>query len=1287
MGKRQGISLKTQGTSLLTRDQDALKQGYFGIDERSLSDLMAFTTAFAKYVPFTNLENKIDGNWLPFFENNLAFLLAIISRTDIDQISEKFKKEVRYLDHHIDAPEEKEKLGLLIGYTAELFELINEWYVKAKHDLIHLEENTLAEHLHNAISLKLNAQLKSLKSLLVNLQGQNLLQTDLSIDFSNYDPIWISESKSKLNNDQKKEIANFEQALTEVSKVHKAVFGVITYLKSIAPSLLNQVLEDYPYHAPQISLFLSFLKSFQNVQDDVNKVVHRHLDYYYFNVLKQTLRPSSPDSAHVYFVPSDHIIKENIPRGTLLTAGTDEDGLDYTYETDHPIELNLGMVTDLKIIHVASNPLIGLGSPYRSVSNIYARSIHLDEYGHALDQFNNPIAFDTFGKDQSEISYIHRNMDQASVGFAIASSIFLLSEGKRKIAIKYKFSLKSMSSLILFIEELTKSSRQTKEQKEKDGHQNRAVEEANVLSPQSAFHQILVDVFKVKITTAKGWYETDKYEILPPKTWTDGEVPINLLLDISAPPIAGYDEETHGSGFSTKWPVIQFVLTSERAMYAYTYLRDLIIEKCTIEVKVDQVKDLQVFNDLGKLDINKPFTPFGNTQEMGSYFLVGNEEIFRKKLSDLSFDIQWHNLPKLKGGFEAYYKQYANDIKTADFKVAVTGLSEFQFHPLDKENAQEVNLFKKNDKQDELVEKVKIDQLQLEKFQIKPNYLEMNLDDYNSQTRSGFLKFEITGPTMGFGQPEYPKLFAEAVMENAKVSLGILPSSSKKKVEMPNEPYIPQIRSISMSYAASTSISMHQNDLGENEKLSGDQVYHILPFGKLIVFDEGLPVKNHLLPQFNNEGYLFLGLENLQPPVELALYFELEDNVENNTTHTDIPQIKWKYLVSNSWVAFEEQEFISDSTNNFVTSGIVRLKVPSAINKKHDILEDGKYWLSAAVPKNTKMLSKMALIHTNGVKATWKPHKTGEEWKQSIDKGTIASFLTTRPEVSEVVQPFPSFGGRVKETAKEFYTRVSERLRHKNRCVVPTDFERVILDQFPFLFQVKCISSFSHPEFVKRGSIKIIVVPKLGKTPVFYEPKVDYNQLDEITTFVKKIVSPFAHIEIINPVYERVRVSGKVRLKGDLKSGEFVKQVEQDLRKYICPWFSKNQQEMSFGGSIERDDILSYLESLDYIRFVTKLSVIIIHNNEGKYSLSDSASDEGRANELTSTAPWSVLTSDTSHDIDLTDKSVSETPQQTRIDTMKIGTDFVIIEEEEEEMEFPAFKIEDDTYYMIDIDI
>jgi hypothetical protein len=348
-------------------------------------------------------------------------------------------------------------------------------------------------------------------------------------------------------------------------------------------------------------------------------------------------------------------------------------------------------------------------------------------------------------------------------------------------------------------------------------------------------------------------------------------------------------------------------------------------------------------------------------------------------------------------------------------------------------------------------------------------------------------------------------------------------------------------------------------------------------------------------------------------------------------------------------------------------------------------MPSGKFWISVSSENNTHIFSKIIFIKTNSVRATWHAHKPDAQWQEHIPAEKITALIKTLPDVSRIYQPFPSFDGRLKESAKNYYTRVAERLKHKNRVITPEDYEKVILDAFPNLFQVKCLTHFSHPEFVNTGIVKIIVVPRLNQATTFYEPRVSYNELEEIEQHVKKIMSPFADLQVINPVFERVRVSCKVRLENDRSTGEFVDRLERDLRQFICPWFANEQGEMRFGGDIEKDDVLSFIESLDYVKFVTKLSIVVLHYNDGEHSLSDSASDAGNM-AIASSTPWSVLVPDSEHDIELIDKSISEAPEHTRIETMKIGTNFVITDDEEEEVDLPLFDLDKDVYYSIEID-
>ena len=161
------------------------------------------------------------------------------------------------------------------------------------------------------------------------------------------------------------------------------------------------------------------------------------------------------------------------------------------------------------------------------------------------------------------------------------------------------------------------------------------------------------------------------------------------------------------------------------------------------------------------------------------------------------------------------------------------------------------------------------------------------------------------------------------------------------------------------------------------------------------------------------------------------MYFELEDNIQNEIDQIEIPSIQWSYLVNNEWIYFDKNEIINDGTHNFTTSGIVQLRVPTSINKSHDILPTDKYWISAMTPNNSRLLSKIKLVKSNGVMATWITHKENAYWKQNIPAGTINRLIEAKDEVSNVSQPYASFGGRKKELISDFYTRVSERIQHK----------------------------------------------------------------------------------------------------------------------------------------------------------------------------------------------------------------------------------------------------------------
>lgn len=1264
MKNTQKIAHKTLGVSRLTMKNEALNPNYFGVDEHSLSELMNYLSAYSKYVQYVNSENEVDGNWSVFFQSNIAFLLAEIAGYDTSALEQKFGSISRSIEQLESKAQEEQLRREVIDINLFLFKLIDHWYKVSKKDPEHIKHNAFYSQLNGVIRSEYRFHAQHFVSVLKSQSHRNLNIAEQIKRFDHFDAAWgLSELPHDLPNPSHDEAVHAD--IKSLSQVLRSLISLIIHLKDNAPKHLENFLSNYPYHDPHISLVVSFLKSFRNVQHDANGFMRKHLEYYLKEVLQQKHRNPLPDQVHLVFDPADHVLKSLIGKNTLLIAGADEEGLDNTYELDHEIEINRASIDCVKVVHVANNELIGIGKLYKDVSNIYSSELSLNENGWVLDPSGNPKSAFLFGRDQANLSFDQRDMRQAEIGFAITSSTLLLAEGQRTMSFTLKFQLKSLASLISFVEEIS---------------------EAERISADSALHKILTNIFKIRVTAENGWYQTENYEIVRNQSWTDGEIQINLSFDIAEPAIVCYDTAIHGEGFDASWPIVEFTINSEKAMYSYSYIKALMLISCKIEVAVERLRNITVLNDLGPVDINTPFYPFGSAPELGAYFLIGSQELYQKSLTELNINVQWHNLPRQKGGFKTYYKEYRQKISNDSFKLKVSGLSDYQFHPKDEKIAQEYNLFEEESKTGTLEQTTTFEQIDLKKIKHSPTYSDLDLSEYSSLTQLGFLKFELTSPDMGFGAKLFPNLFSEAAIQNAKFSSGILGQKEPSKVNLPNDAFAPQIRTISINYKASSILNFNSDAVSDNIEKANEKLIHLHPFGKEVTFEKGLPQKENLIGQYEDEGYLYLGLKNLELPATLSLYFELEQNNLNAVNFSNIPQLTWYYLVKNEWIRFEDSDLITDTTNDFTTSGIIQLKIPTSLDTKHTIMPNDLYWISVRAENNTHYLSKISYVRTNGARATWVQHKKGAYWEQNIEPNSILGFQETRPEIKQVRQPFGSFGGLKAETDDEFYFRISERLKNKNRLVCPSDYERWLLSKYPSLFQVMSFNHSMAPDFVKPGEVKIVLVPAI-KSKEFSLPRVGYNELNIIEKELATLASPFSKIQVINPVYETVRVNCTIQFENQSNSGEYVKRLKSELRRFICPWFAAEQGEMDFGGSIDHSLIFSFLDSLTYVKFVTGLSVLVRHDVNGHFSLSDSASANGSVNKIHSSTPWSVLVPDENHEIKITNRLVNSEPQETSIESMQVGSYFVIADDSENEIKMPAFNRKKDVFYSIEFDI
>jgi hypothetical protein len=404
-----------------------------------------------------------------------------------------------------------------------------------------------------------------------------------------------------------------------------------------------------------------------------------------------------------------------------------------------------------------------------------------------------------------------------------------------------------------------------------------------------------------------------------------------------------------------------------------------------------------------------------------------------------------------------------------------------------------------------------------------------------------------------------------------------------------------------------------------------------------------------LLPQFIaaaenifTQGNLYIGLKDALPEQKVNLLFQLLSGTGDNRFAP--PDVEWSYLTGNTWWPFKPFE-IQDHTRadksskkSLLQSGIIEFSLPKAINSTGTtILNNNYFWIRAVAHEdvlNTTDSDAMlglqriaalpdltAVLAQAGIAEFENNNNSLNHLAAPLPAKTIAKFVDSRAAVKKVEQPYYSFYGKMPENDMEFYRRISERLRHKNRVICIWDYERLVLQQFPQLHKVKCLNhtgiaaNLQEPvtniyrlREITPGFVTVSVIPDLlNKNAVNkLEPRVPVGLLDEIKLYLKKQTNLFVaaayndkldYLQVLNPLYEPVKVKTCVRFYEGLDTAYYKYLLNQDLKKFLSPWAFDANTEINFGAVYHRSAILNFIEERKYVDVV--LGFDVLHYKDG----------------------------------------------------------------------------------------
>jgi hypothetical protein len=1200
---RDSLRLIREGTSQKERLAAALDPAYAPVDERSAAHRMVFAQAYSAFLNYFDAANLPAGDWQPFFSKDVSVQLAVAAVQDVEFYKLNIKEYFDFLNSRTNESDEeglRNHLGYLFSSAATLakqLDLLNEGLPT---------ELALKGSLQNLIQGQLAPAFKKL--MLYYRDGLNPdpapppdapYQNDVAATFTilgeqkkftvirngGLSVDWISEDSATQWADYLVNLDDLQQyPATKIHGSGTALFERINHIAThnLFTSIFDRLLKAYARtvaeaqlaleatfsndgHEPHYALFLAYLRLLEYARTEVNMLTGRHLDFYYREILRLKEKGAVPAKAHLLVELANQAPTFLVQAGELFKAGKDDLGIEAFFASDREFPANQAKVAELKTLYRHKNS--GNDTLLFQDGRLFASPVANSDDGMgaelvAVDGSWHPF----YNKIYQDGVLSEIKMPKADLSFAIASHYLSMAEGKRTVTVAFTVSNPEKLQLLT----------------------NRKNDLICLFSGEKGWQEKPAAIFIAKGAT----------------------LALAIQLTGADPAVVPYSAKTHGYDFPTDLPVLLVKLRHlDNGDYLYPSLQDVVVEKVELKVDVQRLKTLAVSNDFGPVDTSKPFQPFGAQPVASSALVIGSKEIFQKTLSSATVNVQWQSAPVPYGKDTVNVAtEYLQDGKWQPSGVAPIDIVPSEppdiFTPIPDMTISFISKKLGSSKQGSYQQPLGIwppeQSTGTKPFVDAPDLSES--EHYNTSSRQGFIRLKLMDD---FGQAEYE----QALIDYIKNVIDKVPSSENPKPLPPSGPFISEL---TVDYSATQTIDLKNADQAELER-SRFRYLHIAPFGYADETGKS-DQPNYLLPQSKHKNELdddlpigtsvlheaefYVGVADLKPPQNLALLFQVADGTSDPLSEKPRPHIHWSYLRDNRWVPFAKLA-VQDGTGELLKSGIVTFAMPRDASDTNTLLPAALHWIRGAVASESDAVCRLRLVAAQAVEATFTDQGNDPAFPAKVlQPGTISKLEEPDAAVKGILQPFPTFDGRGREISTAFYTRVSERLRHKDRAIALWDHERLVLEAFPQIYQARCLNHVQYEpnqsgtgiyRELAPGHVTIVTIANQEfqnlRDP--FRPYTSLGVQEEIGNFLSRRMSCFVRLHVKNPLFEEVMAGFKVRLHDDFDETFYVNQLNEAISRFLSPWAFPGGGTPTFGGKVYKSVLINFVEEQLYVDYVT----------------------------------------------------------------------------------------------------
>ncbi len=850
-----------------------------------------------------------------------------------------------------------------------------------------------------------------------------------------------------------------------------------------------------------LGVLISFLKNYGEIVSGFNLKWKELPLFYYREILHIQPRPEIKGKTWLSFEKKPAILDFIIPSGSYF-----------------PVKENVEF------------------SGYRLMDNLRINNLRVENISFVITERNKeryPEAALNYITSLLRTDFPENIQTRLDIGIVMKSDVFLMSEGTREVIIHCCFTDESLAYLRSIVSDIARE-------------QQIGTDEARL--------KMVADAFTIDISTAEGWKPVQ--HLIINCNLQSGMV-FCFKLDNTFPAVIPFQNEEK--------PSIRLLMNPGSWLFAYSWARRMLIQKIHIQVDVSGIRSMNMYNELGVIDTNQPFSPFGVLGQCGSWFVFGNYEIICKRAGKIGLSFHWQHIPDATGGLEYYYKEYRKGINNRSFRVRTQYLQNNEWKSTTSGEFQYI--FRTQGVDDPIPEpdgklsdeaSLSFNLPEIDDFGIR------RADDFVfGYAHSGFFRVMLVAPDMGFGEKEYRRIFTETMVYNSR---------HRRKLQLPQEPVVPVMDAPRLSYSAE---EICYFAIGQPASI---EITYIRPLSDRvdITADTTRPIP--LAEGPDDEGNLLIGFSGAVGENIFTFYIDTQPLQKQHICTTGCCT-SWYFKNVLRWERINPSYVLTDNTGNLRHSGKVQIQLPIPVSQQMLDVE-GLFWICLAVNSGLENCATVKNIYTQVAEA---------EVVNEVQKATVFPGLEDYSQISQVTDARPP------ETPREMSIRLRERISHRNRALLPRDYEQLILQEFPQIQKVKCLPGIDAANDLKyAGAVTIALVnARIDNEWPLCEDKL----LNEVQAFIECKASPFARLHIVNPLYEEVTVFCGISLRRGCSTGTTVTEIRRSIRRCIAPWADSGELPV-FGHSFSVNDLQSMIVEN---RGVEQLHGIkVIHQKENR---------------------------------------------------------------------------------------